>query len=380
MKAIFCKYREQSLQVLAQQQQDGKAVGHAKTKKELRARKAKVNPDVKKLRHRDGTLLSPEEQAQMNQFLTTMKQKFGIDFCFQKVKDDTIHGYSIVDHRNRIARKGSEVMDLQDLVDYNDYKLKQEQKAKAWRAKGYIDENQMHFYRQLCTPSVYIAKDYGPIVLITMKNGTKHWHRITDELWKWHQSGATPEEQENIDMQIAVYAFSEELYKAYFQQLSAEFVGKRYQQFVQASKYARIQCTYYHEWQIEFNYREGRRYHHEQYALDAEDVKSWRKTIDEPKARKLLKMQLVAKYLVRRDINSKCSKSYEQTVHGPLDDVSMVDVDFLRKTVVLHFTAFESVRRIFSHHIGFMDDNREYEVGDKEGYEESIRRNGRYSR
>ena len=117
LKAIIIKYRELSLKQAPYSDDDqkmkseGKEEEHAKTKKELMKRKkVKILPEVKKLTDVKGKPLSKLEQYQMQWFIDELRNKFGIAVHFQKDKNGVVRGYGIVDHNNKVALNGSEVM------------------------------------------------------------------------------------------------------------------------------------------------------------------------------------------------------------------------------------------------------------------------------
>ena len=56
-----------------------------------------------------------------NQVTQIMKSKFGIDMVFHtKDGHDTPYGYTVIDHKNKIVYKGSELMNLKDLLEPNE--------------------------------------------------------------------------------------------------------------------------------------------------------------------------------------------------------------------------------------------------------------------
>ncbi|WP_028909417.1 relaxase/mobilization nuclease domain-containing protein [Prevotella sp. AGR2160] len=136
LKAIIIKYRELSLKQAPYSDDDqkmkseGKEEEHAKTKKELMKRKkVKILPEVKKLTDAKGKPLSKLEQYQMQWFIDELRNKFGIAVHFQKDKNGVVRGYGIVDHNNKVALNGSEVMKLADIIGITEWKAAQESKA-----------------------------------------------------------------------------------------------------------------------------------------------------------------------------------------------------------------------------------------------------------
>ena len=117
LKAIIIKYRELSLKQTPysaddqKMESEGKEKGRAQTRKELMKRKkVKILPEIKKLTDAKGKTLSKLEQYQMQWFIDELRSKFGIVVHFQKDKNGIVRGYGIVDHNNKVALNGSEVM------------------------------------------------------------------------------------------------------------------------------------------------------------------------------------------------------------------------------------------------------------------------------
>lgn len=60
----------------------------------------------------------------MQWFIDELRSKFGIAVHFQKDKNDIVRGYGIVDHNNKVALNGSEVMKLADIIGIMEWKVK----------------------------------------------------------------------------------------------------------------------------------------------------------------------------------------------------------------------------------------------------------------
>lgn len=145
-KALFIKYREMSLNQMPPA--SGKSTKaeekseRAKTKKDLveKKKKSRIHPDIKKLKNADVKALSKTEQYQLNWLIETLRSKFGIAVHFQKDKNGVVRGYGVVDHNNKVALNGSDVMKLADIVNFKQWqaeqKAKVEKSAKAKSAKA----------------------------------------------------------------------------------------------------------------------------------------------------------------------------------------------------------------------------------------------------
>ena len=66
-----------------------------------------------------GLDISGERKAQFKQFLLDIRQELGISIVFSQWKDGSTKGYTLIDNKDRIVFKGSDVVDLQKLLDPN---------------------------------------------------------------------------------------------------------------------------------------------------------------------------------------------------------------------------------------------------------------------
>lgn len=147
-KAIIIKYREMSLSQIppatGKSTKTSEKSERAKTKKDLveKKKKSKIHSDIKKLKNADGKTLSKTEQYQLNWLVETLRSKFGITVHFQKDKNGVVRGYGVVDHNNKVALNGSDVMKLADIVNFKEWQTAQKAKAeksakeKAAKAKS----------------------------------------------------------------------------------------------------------------------------------------------------------------------------------------------------------------------------------------------------
>lgn len=144
-KAIIIKYREMSLnQMPPTSSKAVKAEGkteRAKTKKDLveKKKKSKIHPEIKKLTNAEGKPLSKTEQYHMNWLIETLRSRFGIAVHFQKDKNGVVRGYGVVDHNNKVALNGSDVMKLADIVNFKQWQEAQQRKSeKANKPKAKV--------------------------------------------------------------------------------------------------------------------------------------------------------------------------------------------------------------------------------------------------
>ena len=262
LKAIIIKYREMSLKQAVSADEvsrtvsDDKKEGRVKTRKELmRGRKIKVHPDIKKLTDAKGKPLSKLEQYQMQWFIDELRNKFGIAVHFQKDKNGVVRGYGIVDHNNKVALNGSEVMKLADIIGITEWKVAQE--AKATRKKTmYADkteatkplfnnrslssaskENEMPketvkatIYRPDSTLDIYRPMFKARACSVNGKNivrmeldGNTYDHAITDNQTEWYCK-APAEAHDDIAIRLAVFYFYKKIYESYRRQLAEAYV------------------------------------------------------------------------------------------------------------------------------------------------------------
>lgn len=374
--AIFMKYRKASLSEKADAEKPKKKSGHAKTKKELVARKKKANPDINKLRHANGSLLTDDEKAQMSRFLTDMKTKFGIEIYFQKDKNGVIRGYGIVDRQGKLATDGSKVMALKDLVDFKELLAKKEEKQTRRESKpqGYIPDAMLDVYRQLFTPRmVLLGPDERPGIEITMSDGKQIYHEVSASQLQWWQHGQTEQERNDIAICIAAYAFHKEIYEAYRNQLIAECQKRAKLPEGTSIREVRIRKMRNGSWQIAILFDGQRDIDGFKATLSDDDARLWLQQTDNgSRPNGTLKLQLATKYIISEDMRQIIR-------HRPYDSYGLSTAplaatpSMVSQFIPSHIRALSDIRHILTCYGGSQDENREYEVGSHEEYEESIR-------
>ena len=262
LKAIIIKYRELSLKQTSHSADDqkmeseGKEKERAQTKKELMKRKkVKILPEVKKLTDAKGKPLSKLEQYQMQWFIDELRCKFGIAVHFQKDKNGIVRGYGIVDHNNKVALNGSEVMKLADIIGIMEWKAAQEAKATRKKTKhadktegtkpsfnnrsqsSVSKENEMPketvkatIYRPDSTLDIYRPMFKARACSVNGKNivrmeldGKTYDHAITDNQTEWYCKAPT-EAHDDIAIRLAVFYFYKEIYESYRRLLADAYV------------------------------------------------------------------------------------------------------------------------------------------------------------
>ena len=262
LKAIIIKYRELSLKQTAysaddqKMESDDKEKKRAQTKKKLMKRKkVKILPEIKKLTDAKGKSLSKLEQYQMQWFIDELRSKFGIAVHFQKDKNGIVRGYGIVDHNNKVALNGSEVMKLADIIGITEWKAAQEAKATRKKTKhaektegtkpsfnnrsqsSASKENEMPkemvkatIYRPDSTLNIYRPMFKARACSVNGKNivrmeldGKIYDHAITDNQTEWYCKAPT-EAHDDIAIRLAVFYFYKEIYESYRRLLADAYV------------------------------------------------------------------------------------------------------------------------------------------------------------
>ena len=262
LKAIIIKYRELSLKQTAysaddqKMESEGNEKERVQTKKELMKRKkVKILPEVKKLTDAKGKLLSKLEQYQMQWFIDELRCKFGIAVHFQKDKNGIVRGYGIVDHNNKVALNGSEVMKLADIIGIMEWKAAQEAKATRKKTKhadktegtkpsfnnrsqsSVSKENEMPketvkatIYCPDSTLDIYRPMFKARACSVNGKNivrmdldGKTYDHAITDNQTEWYCKAPT-EAHDDIAIRLAVFYFYKEIYESYRRLLADAYV------------------------------------------------------------------------------------------------------------------------------------------------------------
>lgn len=262
LKAIIIKYRELSLKQTPysaddqKMESEGKEKERVQTKKELMKRKkVKILSEIKKLTDAKGKPLSKLEQYQMQWLIDELRGKFGIAVHFQKDKNGIVRGYGIVDHNNKVALNGSEVMKLADIIGIMEWKAAQEAKATRKKTKhadktegtkpsfnnrsqsSASKENEMPketvkatIYRPDSTLDIYRPMFKARACSVNGKNivrmeldGKTYDHAITDNQTEWYCKAPT-EAHDDIAIRLAVFYFYKEIYESYRRLLADAYV------------------------------------------------------------------------------------------------------------------------------------------------------------
>lgn len=395
IRAMMRKYRALSLE---QKPSDKPAT----TKKELQGQKI---TGLSSLKHKDGTPLSRLEQYQVKWFMSEIKAKLGLDIHFQKDKNGVIRGYGLVDHAKKIAFDGSQVMKLTDILDYslsqthtyeksqthkgesvlaNKDKSSQANTAKYSRQGAakqpakpypYVHDASLDDFKRLFTASVSCSVT-GLFVTIRKADGTTDSRPISEEQFLWYSQASTGVERDDIAMKLAIAAFSRELFEMRRQQVVDDYLAHgRLDECINFDK-----CSIY-------KHRDGHYvlrvffkgdYASHQFSLSNEDARSYLSLNTAEEQSEMLR-QLIVKYALsgeeRQILMSRLR--YEEIVPSPFTASSTPSAT-AAIAQQLHAFLFQTKAALTAPG-GAGDENREYEVGDKTGYEASIANESRLS-
>lgn len=70
-----------------------------------------------RFRNDNGVDIEGERKAQFKQFLLDLKRELGLAIVFSRARDGRVNGYTLIDHKDKIVFKGSDIMDLQQLLN-----------------------------------------------------------------------------------------------------------------------------------------------------------------------------------------------------------------------------------------------------------------------
>lgn len=388
MKAIFIKYREKSLEqtqpVLAGSSITTKRqIEHTKTKKDLMKKKGmKIHPDIKKLKDADGNTLSKTEQYQLNWLIKTLRSKFGVAIHFQKDKSGIVRGYGIVDHNNKVALNGSEVMKLADIVNFKEWQAKQQEKTQRDtdphfqqeiqhgqqqqvqseqskpkpKASIYKPDSTLDIYRPMFSANV--GKINGKKCISIVMDGQTYDHEITDNQSRWYAL-APAEAREDIAIRLAVFYFYEKIYDSYRRKLVDLYVKHGCDSMELDGNCIRCMPLPGNNYRLCFDYDGGSM----QYKLSENESRQIRGASDNTNVLREVKAQLFKKHVVREDVNAITRKLlYEKfntyPSYAKANDTVKNVIDF----AVRHQQLMQNLTRVLSVNVG-NSDNREFEVG-----------------
>ena len=313
LKAIFFKYREQSLMLSGTKDESQKKVGRAKNRKDLMKPDGQLKSDIARLTDASGKRLGKEEQQQLLWFLQQLRSKFGVSIIFQKDRNGAIRGYGIVDHTRKIALNGSEVMKLADIVDFKEQRQpqaqvrpqvqEQTQPAKPKEKQPYQLKEEHHYqrmtildvYRDLFT--VQVGTVNGRHVVRMTMEGRTYDHDISDKQVAWYRSTKNDEYREDIAIHFAAFYFHKEIYEAYRKRLIEERIKNGEPAWQIPYDKVRLYKLMNGRWQLAIDVG----HMPVKFTLTEEEGRMCNRVGDVPKEREALKCRLVKEYVLREE-------------------------------------------------------------------------------
>ena len=381
LKAIFFKYREQSLKQYETTDKSQKKAGRAKNRKDLMKPDRQLKSDIARLMDASGMRLGKKEQQQLLWFLQQLRSKFGVSIIFQKDCNGVIRGYGIVDHTRKIALNGSEVMKLADMVDFKEQRQQQTQArpqvqeqaqlAKPKEKQSYQPKEEHHYqrmtildvYRDLFTVQVGTVNGRNT-VRMTMDDRT-YDHEISDKQVAWYRSAKNDEYREDIAIHLAAFYFHKEIYEAYRKRLIEERIKNSEPAWRIPYDKVRLYKLMNGRWQLAIDVG----HMPVKFTLTEEEGRMCNRADDVPKEREALKCRLVKEYVLRAETEAIAEHYHYNRVGIRPDqgkDGFVGTMNFMQQ----HSALMHQLQSVLSVNATSMGHNREYEVGGRSRWEE----------
>lgn len=381
LKAIFFKYREQSLMLSGTKDESQKKVGRAKNRKDLMKPDGQLKSDIARLTDASGKRLGKEEQQQLLWFLQQLRSKFGVSIIFQKDRNGAIRGYGIVDHTRKIALNGSEVMKLADIVDFKEQRQpqaqvrpqvqEQTQPAKPKEKQPYQLKEEHHYqrmtildvYRDLFT--VQVGTVNGRHVVRMTMEGRTYDHDISDKQVAWYRSTKNDEYREDIAIHFAAFYFHKEIYEAYRKRLIEERIKNGEPAWQIPYDKVRLYKLMNGRWQLAIDVG----HMPVKFTLTEEEGRMCNRVGDVPKEREALKCRLVKEYVLREETETIADHYHYNNV-GIRPEQGKDGFVGTMNFVQQHSALMHRLQSVLSVNATSMGHNREYEVGGRSRWED----------
>lgn len=381
LKAIFFKYREQSLMLSGTKDESQKKVGRAKNRKDLMKPDGQLKSDIARLTDASGKRLGKEEQQQLLWFLQQLRSKFGVSIIFQKDRNGAIRGYGIVDHTRKIALNGSEVMKLADIVDFKEQRQpqaqvrpqvqEQTQPAKPKEKQPYQLKEEHHYqrmtildvYRDLFT--VQVGTVNGRHVVRMTMEGRTYDHDISDKQVAWYRSTKNDEYREDIAIHFAAFYFHKEIYEAYRKRLIEERIKNGEPAWQIPYDKVRLYKLMNGRWQLAIDVG----HMPVKFTLTEEEGRMCNRVGDVPKEREALKCRLVKEYVLREE-TEVIADHYHYNNVGIRPEQGKDGFVGTMNFVQQHSALMHRLQSVLSVNATSMGHNREYEVGGRSRWED----------
>ena len=391
LKAIFFKYREQSLMLSGTKDESQKKVGRAKNRKDLMKPDGQLKSDIARLTDASGKRLGKAEQQQLLWFLQQLRSKFGVSIIFQKDRNGAIRGYGIVDHTRKIALNGSEVMKLADIVDFREQRLpqahaqsrarvqlqarpqvqSQAQPARPKEKQPYQLKEEHHYqrmtildvYRDLFT--VQVGTVNGRHVVRMTMEGRTYDHDISDKQVAWYRSTKNDEYREDIAIHFAAFYFHKEIYEAYRKRLIEERIKNGEPAWQIPYDKVRLYKLMNGRWQLAIDVG----HMPVKFTLTEEEGRMCNRVGDVPKEREALKCRLVKEYVLREETEA-IADHYQYNKVGIRPEQGKDGFVGTMNFVQQHSALMHRLQSVLSVNAASTGYNREYEVGGRSRWEE----------
>ena len=381
LKAVFFKYREQSLKQFEATEKSQKKSGRAKNRKDLMKPDGQLKSDIARLTDASGKRLGKEEQQQLLWFLQQLRSKFGVSIIFQKDRNGAIRGYGIVDHTRKIALNGSEVMKLADIVDFKEQRQpqaqvrpqvqEQTQPAKPKEKQPYQLKEEHHYqrmtildvYRDLFT--VQVGTVNGRHVVRMTMEGRTYDHDISDKQVAWYRSTKNDEYREDIAIHFAAFYFHKEIYEAYRKRLIEERIKNGEPAWQIPYDKVRLYKLMNGRWQLAIDVG----HMPVKFTLTEEEGRMCNRVGDVPKEREALKCRLVKEYVLREE-TEVIADHYHYNNVGIRPEQGKDGFVGTMNFVQQHSALMHRLQSVLSVNAASTGYNREYEVGGRSRWEE----------
>ena len=381
LKAIFFKYREQSLMLSGTKDESQKKVGRAKNRKDLMKPDGQLKSDIARLTDASGKRLGKEEQQQLLWFLQQLRSKFGVSIIFQKDRNGAIRGYGIVDHTRKIALNGSEVMKLADIVDFKEQRQpqaqvrpqvqEQTQPAKP-KDKQSCQPKEEHHYQRMTILDVYrdlftvqVGTVNGRHVVRMTMEGRTYDHDISDKQVAWYRSTKNDEYREDIAIHFAAFYFHKEIYEAYRKRLIEERIKNGEPAWQIPYDKVRLYKLMNGRWQLAIDVG----HMPVKFTLTEEEGRMCNRVGDVPKEREALKCRLVKEYVLREE-TEVIADHYHYNNVGIRPEQGKDGFVGTMNFVQQHSALMHQLQSVLSVNAASTGYNREYEVGGRSRWEE----------
>lgn len=381
LKAVFFKYREQSLKQFEATEKSQKKSERAKNRKELMKSDRQLKSDIARLTDASGKRLGKTEQQQLLWFLQQLRSKFGVSIIFQKDRNGAIRGYGIVDHTRKIALNGSEVMKLADIVDFKEQRQpqaqvrpqvqEQTQPAKPKEKQPYQLKEEHHYqrmtildvYRDLFT--VQVGTVNGRHVVRMTMEGRTYDHDISDKQVAWYRSTKNDEYREDIAIHFAAFYFHKEIYEAYRKRLIEERIKNGEPAWQIPYDKVRLYKLMNGRWQLAIDVG----HMPVKFTLTEEEDRMCNRVGDVPKEREALKCRLVKEYVLREE-TEVIADHYHYNNVGIRPEQGKDGFVGTMNFVQQHSALMHRLQSVLSVNAASTGYNREYEVGGRSRWEE----------